>query len=253
MDRRFASAAHEALMIPNGYELPVECESKAVATHEFNSCTNRMVCACSSFKTPKSCHCSGKTIRNIREDTSNVLPINTQTMQIIMEEGELQALTNEGEITLAVQSNFMVEFDQYVVDLPCAITMEPMQGCYNCLKGAQIVSHCTTSLTSSVTIHCTDNAFTIDCDQSNKTTTSTLHMARAVVSQECHAKCAQKEVNVELRGILHYHPEYIPSFTFEEKTEEKNPAWHITAASMIIIISLEQDGAVGPSRLLSKF
>lgn len=38
-----------------------------------------------------------------------------------MDEGELQALTNKVELTLAVQSNLMFEFDQYVVDRPAML------------------------------------------------------------------------------------------------------------------------------------
>ncbi|KAK6760738.1 hypothetical protein RB195_021983 [Necator americanus] len=57
MDKRFAVTPMEAIMLPDQYQLPVECESKAFALDAFVNCTNRMICSCENMKAPQTCQC----------------------------------------------------------------------------------------------------------------------------------------------------------------------------------------------------
>ncbi|KAK6735847.1 hypothetical protein RB195_018851 [Necator americanus] len=53
MDKRFAVTPVEAMMVPDHYQLPVECESEASALDAFMNCTNRMICSCENMKAPQ--------------------------------------------------------------------------------------------------------------------------------------------------------------------------------------------------------
>ncbi|KAK6764712.1 hypothetical protein RB195_024877 [Necator americanus] len=50
MGKRFAVTPMEAMMLPDYYQLPVECESEASAFDAFVNCTNRMICSCENMK-----------------------------------------------------------------------------------------------------------------------------------------------------------------------------------------------------------
>ncbi|KAK6760857.1 hypothetical protein RB195_022068 [Necator americanus] len=67
IDRRFAVSENEALMLPNDFSLPVECELYIQAKEEFSKCENRMVCTCENLKAPRVCKCPLGSIRNLRK------------------------------------------------------------------------------------------------------------------------------------------------------------------------------------------
>ncbi|KAK6750546.1 hypothetical protein RB195_002489 [Necator americanus] len=53
MDKRFAVTPMKAMMLPDHYQLPVECESEASVLDAFVNCTNRMICSCENMKAPQ--------------------------------------------------------------------------------------------------------------------------------------------------------------------------------------------------------
>ncbi|KAK6736395.1 hypothetical protein RB195_019213 [Necator americanus] len=97
MDKRFAVTPMEAMMLPDHYQLPVECESEASALDAFVNCTNRMICSCENMKAPQTCQCPHDSLQNLRKEVSNVMPIRTPFTEIFSDSKEIYALSKQGE------------------------------------------------------------------------------------------------------------------------------------------------------------
>ncbi|KAK6762994.1 hypothetical protein RB195_023630 [Necator americanus] len=82
MDRRFAVSENEALMLPVDFSFPVEFESYIQAKEEFSKCENRMACICKNLKAPGGYKSPLDSIRNLRKEITNVLPIKTSFREI---------------------------------------------------------------------------------------------------------------------------------------------------------------------------
>ncbi|KAK6742874.1 hypothetical protein RB195_010251 [Necator americanus] len=95
IDKRFAVTPMEAMMLPDHYQLPVECESEASALDAFVNCTNRMVCSCENMKAPQTCQCPHDSLQNLRKEVSNVMPIRTPFTEIFSDSKEIYALSKQ--------------------------------------------------------------------------------------------------------------------------------------------------------------
>ncbi|KAK6764121.1 hypothetical protein RB195_024445 [Necator americanus] len=138
MYRRFAVSENEPLMLPNDFSLSVECESHIQTKEEFSKCENHMVCTCENLKAPRRCKCPLGSIRNLRKEITNVLPIKTPFTELRLEEGNINAYTHQHETTIVLDSSLMFNSAHYIIEESCDITFEEIKGCYNCLEGAQV-------------------------------------------------------------------------------------------------------------------
>ncbi|KAK6760985.1 hypothetical protein RB195_022163 [Necator americanus] len=118
MDKRFAVTPMEAMMLPDQYQLPVECESEASALDAFVNCTNRMICSYENMKAPQTCQCPHDSLQNLRKEVSNVMPIRTPFTEIFSDSKEIYALSKQGEITLAIESNLLIGGTEFIINQP---------------------------------------------------------------------------------------------------------------------------------------
>ena len=220
MDKRFAIAASEAFMLPDFYQLPVECYSKTAALNSFANCTNRMICSCENLKAPQSCQCPPDSLQMLRKQVANVLPIRTPFTEIHCVDKEILAFSTEGEVTLAIESNLLVGSKEYIIDQPCQITANEVKGCYSCIEGAKVQLQCHTAANSWVTVQCGLQVFPLECGPKNTSSEVLLDFNYAVISHKCFTTCDGRNVTFNLSGILNYHPGSIPSLPFEAATEE---------------------------------
>ncbi|KAK6763356.1 hypothetical protein RB195_023891 [Necator americanus] len=157
MDRRFAVSENDALMLPNDFSLPVECESYIQAKEEFSKCKNRMVCTCENLKPPRGCKCPLGSIRNLRKEITNVLPSGTPFTEIRLEEGNINAYTHQHETNIVIESSPMFNSAHYIIEQSCGITFEEIKGCYNCLEGAQVKVSCITRINAWANFKCSSS------------------------------------------------------------------------------------------------
>ncbi|KAK6734804.1 hypothetical protein RB195_018159 [Necator americanus] len=222
MDRRFAVSENEALMLPNHFSLPVECESYIQAKEEFSKCENHMVCTCENLKAPRGCKCPLGSIRNERKEITNVLPIKTPFTEIRLEEGNINAYTHQHETTIVLESSLMFNSAHYIIEQSCDVTFEEIKGCYNCLERAQVKVSCITRINAWATVQCESQVFSIECGPSNKTNVVYLGFSNALIQQKCHTSCNGHEITFDLQGTLVYHPRSKRSQVYSEENSEEN-------------------------------
>ncbi|KAK6735712.1 hypothetical protein RB195_018754 [Necator americanus] len=206
MDKRFAVTPMEAMMLPDHYQLPVECESEASALDAFVNCTNRMICSCENMKAPQTCQCPHDSLQNLRKEVLNVMPIRTPFTEIFSDSKEIYALSKQGEITLAIESNLLIGGTEFIINQPCEILVRGVKGCYSCSEGARIDFLCKSSINSWVTVQCENHVFPIECGPTNTSVQVILDFEYSVVSQVCHTSCDGKNVIFDLQETLLYHP-----------------------------------------------
>ncbi|CAJ0606944.1 unnamed protein product [Cylicocyclus nassatus] len=206
MDKRFALSSRESIILPDYYQLPVECDSEETAAEHFANCTNRMICSCENFKAPQSCQCPPNSLQSLRKQVANVFPIHTSFTEINVEGNDVYAFSKEAEITLAIQSNLMIGGAQYVIDQPCKISAGKIKGCYSCNEGAKIELSCEAVEDSWVTVQCEHHVFSIECGPTNTSTQLSLDFDHAIISENCFVTCGEMKKTVLLDGLLNYHP-----------------------------------------------
>uniref|UniRef100_A0A7I4Y3E6 Integrase catalytic domain-containing protein n=1 Tax=Haemonchus contortus TaxID=6289 RepID=A0A7I4Y3E6_HAECO len=215
-DQRFAISEKEAFIVPNNFELPVQCPTANMATKSFVNCSNQMMCNCKSYKTPRTCHCSKHSIKDIRAEVENKLPITTPSVEFGLKNKQINAHSTMSEITLAIRSSLLINSAEFIVEQKCSVELSTVTGCYNCQEGAEVTAFCTTALESVVTIQCENLAFAANCDPFNKTTRIALELNKSLIAQKCFAICDKKEIPLELNGRLHYHVRYFPPTMLDE-------------------------------------
>ncbi|KAK6031901.1 hypothetical protein OSTOST_01931 [Ostertagia ostertagi] len=220
-DQRFAISEKEALIIPNNFDLPVQCPTASMAAKSFFNCSNQMLCNCRSYKTPHTCHCPKHSIKDIRAEIENRLPIITPSIEFSFEDMQIYAHSTKSEVTLAIRSNVLINSAEFIIEQKCSVELSAVTGCYNCQEGAEVTAFCSTALESVVTIQCEDIAFTAECDPSNKTTKIALELSKSLIAQKCFVICDKKEIPLELNGRLHYHVRYFSTSMFDEDTTLK--------------------------------
>ncbi|KAK6729584.1 hypothetical protein RB195_006557 [Necator americanus] len=97
MDRSFAIAKDDALLMPHYDQFPVVCPNESVALENFSQYSNQTFCVCENLETPNTCHCIDMSMKSLKSDVSNQLPIETPYMRITREDMEIQIDSQEGE------------------------------------------------------------------------------------------------------------------------------------------------------------
>ncbi|KAK6735689.1 hypothetical protein RB195_018740 [Necator americanus] len=59
-------------------------------------------------ETRQICQCSHDALQSLRKEVSNVMPIHTPFTEIFNDSKEIYALSKQGEITLAIESNLLI-------------------------------------------------------------------------------------------------------------------------------------------------
>ncbi|KAK6735705.1 hypothetical protein RB195_018751 [Necator americanus] len=153
MDKRFAVTTTEAMMLPDYYQLPAECESETSALDASVNCTNCMTCSCENMKhvkyvsvhmmqknkktkheTRQICQCSHDALQSLRKEVSNVMPIHTPFTEIFSETREIYALFKEGEIAILPwrdhRFNLLIGGTEYIINQTCEISVRVVKALF---------------------------------------------------------------------------------------------------------------------------
>lgn len=206
LSRRFALSQTDSLLIPDRFSLPVECPHLSGATSQFKDCLNRMICACRGTNPPTKCECPKENIYDIKNDVSNHLPILSPFFNLNRDHDDLFLTTDEGEITILVNSKIMLDSADFILEQECEILLSNLTGCYNCQEGAHLEVSCHTNKPAWITLMCGENTFPIECGPSKNTSTVVLDFSHAVISETCHTTCRNQLTNQKLEGILAFLP-----------------------------------------------
>ena len=124
------------------------------------------------------------------------------------------ASTNQGEVTLVVESEMLVNSSDYVIDAPCKVEVSQLTGCYSCTQGSEITASCFSEQPQTVTINCGSQAFAITCDSQNSTSVQRLEFESALIDISCYTKCGGRTLHLPISGTLVYHTS-LPVSVFE--------------------------------------
>ncbi|KAK6011737.1 hypothetical protein OSTOST_23167 [Ostertagia ostertagi] len=183
-----------------------------------------MICACDVEVSPAKCNCPDESITNIRADISHVFPISSPFMRLLKKGNSLAALSSREEMIIALESTYMRDSAEYIVQQNCSISLAPLTGCYNCQEGATLTAFCHTNIHSWIVVHCEQHTFSIECDVTNKTTLLALDFQQAVVRQECSVECDERLQKIPLQGTLAFLPHISDEQIFESHVSSWTPS-----------------------------
>ncbi|KAK6755881.1 hypothetical protein RB195_014336 [Necator americanus] len=101
-NRRFAESLKTHMILDDRFKVAVECPSADAALRRFNSCRNRIMCACSTNSNAARCLCPQHTFRAMRNSTA-VLPLSTVHYNISAAD-TVSIDSHEAEVTVAITS-----------------------------------------------------------------------------------------------------------------------------------------------------
>ncbi|ETN78824.1 hypothetical protein NECAME_18175 [Necator americanus] len=101
-NRRFAESQKTHMILDDGFKVAVECPSADAALRRFNSCRNRIMCACSTNSNAARCLCPQHTFRAMRNSTA-VLPLSTVHYNISAAD-TVSIDSHEAEVTVVITS-----------------------------------------------------------------------------------------------------------------------------------------------------
>ncbi|XGW29675.1 hypothetical protein V3C99_009042 [Haemonchus contortus] len=185
---------------------------------------NKMICACDVEVTPAKCECPNDSVKNVRVDIAQVLPISTPFMRLLKKGDSLVALSSREEMIVALESSYMRDSTEFVIQQNCSIWLAPLIGCYNCQEGATATAFCYTKMHSWIVVHCEQHAFSVECDVTNKTTLVTLDFQQAIVLQECTAECNEHLHKIPLQGTLAFLPQANDEEFFDSHVSSWTPS-----------------------------
>ncbi|VDK43992.1 unnamed protein product [Cylicostephanus goldi] len=223
LHRRFAVSETNALSIPEGCKLLVECPSATTALSNFKSCANRMICACIGTSPPTRCDCPNENIWDIEADQSNKLPTITPFSETFVYGSSIVTTTQEAEVTVKIESKLLLDSGHYTLDQECKVSVTNVTGCYDCQEGATIFISCLTEIDAWLTIKCGAHTFPVECGAKSMQSKIVLDYDQAIVEEKCTATCKGQQVEFDLAGHLEYMPKHLKAASFENNEDF---TWH---------------------------
>uniref|UniRef100_A0A1I7X2C2 Integrase catalytic domain-containing protein n=1 Tax=Heterorhabditis bacteriophora TaxID=37862 RepID=A0A1I7X2C2_HETBA len=135
-------------------------------------------------------------LASLHKRYETTLPITMPRLRLYTENSELIAETEQMEATIAISSFMSVQLSVLVDSPPCSISLSPIQGCYRCLEGAEIIAFCKSDKSAIVELRCADKSFAIQCDPSPKKQILKFHYNSAIILDTCESSCGNKNVSL---------------------------------------------------------
>ncbi|KAK6061260.1 hypothetical protein COOONC_01076 [Cooperia oncophora] len=165
-----------------------------------------MICDCDVEAYPARCRCPHDSIKNVRAHISNVFPISTPFIKLLKKGNSVAALSTREEVVVAIESTYMRDSAEYIIQQNCSVGLAPLTGCYDCQEGATAVAFCRTEVHTWVIVQCKHHVFSIECDPTNKTTHFALDFQQALIDQKCYVECNEHLIEIPLKGTLAFLP-----------------------------------------------
>uniref|UniRef100_A0A1I7WUY5 Phlebovirus_G2 domain-containing protein n=1 Tax=Heterorhabditis bacteriophora TaxID=37862 RepID=A0A1I7WUY5_HETBA len=209
LNSMFAESREYTVIVPEAFVIATHCDSDHQARYNFSSCSTREVCFCSNNGVDVDCDCPVSPLASLHKRYETTLPITTPRLRLYSENSELIAETEQMEATIAISSFMNVQLSVLVDSPPCSISLSPIQGCYRCLEGAEIIAFCKSDKSAIVELRCADKSFAIQCDPSPKKQILKFHYNSAIILDNCESSCGNKNVSLVVEGILKFHSENV--------------------------------------------
>ncbi|KAK6062262.1 hypothetical protein COOONC_00061 [Cooperia oncophora] len=203
--QKFARSDSETIELSEDFSFPVTCHSESQARTNFSTCTNMHFCDCDVSGFEPSCRCPHDSLNSLRNSSNFLLPLSTPHIALSSRNSTVIAESDESEIILAITSHMRLDDAHLRIKTPCAVQAGSLEGCYNCKQGSKVNISCHTYQPSWTTIVCEHNIFSIECSPDNKTTTVKMTWDRAIVASKCYTICDNRNISVEIHGVLYYH------------------------------------------------
>ncbi|CAJ0604951.1 unnamed protein product [Cylicocyclus nassatus] len=222
LDRKIAISNKEALLLPEGYELAAKCATYQSAAKDFKNCANQMICSCEDANGAIRCHCPQMSIRDVKNDITNVFPIHTPFTSLQKRDKELFVKTMQGEVVVSLESRSLKNSAEYLLEQDCKLNASSVFGCYDCQEGAQVNISCTTNERAWIVIQCGEHTFSVECDSQGKETALAIEFQKAIVQETCVAQCNNKTIKFDLTGTLSFVPDIVEHMLFENPAQLRN-------------------------------
>ncbi|CAJ0604521.1 unnamed protein product [Cylicocyclus nassatus] len=222
LDRKIAISNKEALLLPEGYELAAKCATYQSAAKDFKNCANQMICSCEDANGAIKCHCPQMSIRDVKNDITNVFPIHTPFTSLQKRDKELFVKTMQGEVVVSLESRSLKNSAEYLLEQDCKLNASSVFGCYDCQEGAQVNISCTTNERAWIVIQCGEHTFSVECDSQGKETALAIEFQKAIVQETCVAQCNNKTIKFDLTGTLSFVPDIVEHMLFENPAQLRN-------------------------------
>ncbi|XGW34630.1 hypothetical protein V3C99_018533 [Haemonchus contortus] len=119
--------------------------------------------------------------------------------------GRIYEADHSALIDLTISASAVYRADSIIDDENCDFTSSPLQGCYNCLRGADVVSSCYSNQPIMIEVKCQRNLFAATCNSSTAQTTAIIQATRPKYEDICDVKCGRKSHKVVISEISAFH------------------------------------------------
>ncbi|XGW33973.1 hypothetical protein V3C99_018036, partial [Haemonchus contortus] len=180
----------------------LQCSTKEHA--QIFNCTFAVnACKCTHGLYKASCTCSSGSVADLMQPSP--LPLISKNVIIFAENQEVYAKTSIGS---ALQLQFVAENMKITTrqsNATCTIETSDLNGCYNCLAGAELKFYCRSS-ESEVTanIDCPSQTQVAVCTPSGHINNLRFHLDTSTVSMTCTASCPGGTIPFTVKGSLLY-------------------------------------------------
>ncbi|GMS99089.1 hypothetical protein PENTCL1PPCAC_21264, partial [Pristionchus entomophagus] len=194
-------------------------------------------CTCSTSSTSASCSCPDGDMERFFKKEHRTLPLERQGLQLTSTSTGIEAFTTDNQVL-----QLKVKLDNLLLDTmvdfnECTISTSSATGCYNCIAGSQIETHCISSTSdTSTTFSCSDtnNVTIIDtivkCSKNGERQKITFSANTNSIQLVCIYRCPGEKSQAKtttITGELQFVDEvekHPSNLAIETRTSEKNPA-----------------------------
>ncbi|KAK6061392.1 hypothetical protein COOONC_00939 [Cooperia oncophora] len=162
-------------------------------------------CSCSPSETEAKCDCRSLDVITKMASIDSRLPLSSSVLHLRDDLGLVFGAVHSAVIDFTISTSALYHADSIIDSEACDITSSPLQGCYNCLRGAEVTFSCHSSRPSMVEIEYQQKIFAAACGPSTAQTKVAIHAAAPNYKDRCLVKCGQKMHNITISGILAFH------------------------------------------------
>uniref|UniRef100_A0A7I4XV80 Phlebovirus_G2 domain-containing protein n=1 Tax=Haemonchus contortus TaxID=6289 RepID=A0A7I4XV80_HAECO len=162
-------------------------------------------CSCSPSETEAKCDCKNLDVNAKMTSTESRIPISSSVLHPQDDHGRVLGAVHSAVVDLTSSTSAMYHAEPLIDDENFDITSTSLQGCYNCLRGAEVTFSCYSNRPIMIEIECQKRVFSATCNSSTAKTTADIHSTVSRYKDSCQVKCGQKTHNLIISGVLAFH------------------------------------------------
>ena len=162
-------------------------------------------CQCVNGAESVSCTCYDHHLEKVMKIPEFVLPITAPGLTIEEAGQEIQAKIGYlGALEIQIDiHNLRLAVRQDLTE--CKAEFLSLEGCYNCLAGAELTYKCTTDFGGTLAhVTCQSVQFSVSCEKSPTQKRVILAFTQSVIQESCLVECSSTVTQVELKGQLSF-------------------------------------------------